>query len=257
MLDEMLSSFLMKDFKHQNCRVCNRKLTDPVSIYLGVGPECAKTLHDQLDIKMPQVQITVELNSDSDFEYESGACYVDIFIESICPWTEQTIQQVVIRIESVDWNTPNRARLKDTFDRPCEEDFMDGVIETIACQIRYDYHRGNAGGWDMLNSLFEDLDTWDPWPEIARQVAIVDTNYLAHVVQDEIEALAADDHLFENVTVHAYEFEQSPSYDDLKLAPVNLFTYDFTDDDGYYSVESIKEACNDRPRALLWIFAQY
>ena len=28
-------------------------------------------------------------------------------------------------------------------------------------------------GWDMLDALFEDLGSWDPWPEIM-QVAIID-----------------------------------------------------------------------------------
>ena len=63
--------------------------------------------------------------------------------------------------------------------------------------------------------------------------------------------------MFSNVTVHACDYEMSPTYDDLEHAPVNLFAYDFQDDDGHYSVDAIKEACNERPWALLWIFAQW
>ena len=252
-LDEMLSSYLAQDYKHTNCRVCNRKLTDPVSIYMGVGPECAKTLHDQLDIKLPLVWITVDVNSDSDFEYEAGAFYVDIFIESVCPWTEQVIHQTVIRLESIDWNNENKDRLQWVF----PGSFMDEVIDSIAQGIRYDYHRGCAEGWDMLDALFEDLGSWDPWPEIAKQVAIVDTSYVAELIHGELSALAETDDMYRNVTVHASDIELSPEYDGLEHAPVNLFAYDFQDEDGHYSVDAIKEACNERPRALLWIFAQW
>ena len=253
MLDEMLSSYLAQDYKHTNCRVCNRKLTDPVSVYMGVGPECAKSLHEQLDIKLPLVWITVEVNSDSDFEYEGGACYVDIFIESICPWTEQAINQTVIRLESLDWTTETQDRLECAF----TQHFMDAVIESIAVSVRYDYHRGCADGWDMLKALFEDLNSWDPWPAIAQQVAIVDTSLVADIIHGELNALATDDDIYRNVTVHACDYQMTPCYDDLGSAPVNLFAYDFNDDDGHYSVDAIKEACNERPRALLWIFAEW
>lgn len=260
MLDEMLISYLEHEHKHTNCRVCNRKLTDPISIYMGVGPECAKTLHDQLDIKLPLVRVTVDVESDTDFEYEAGACYVDIFIESVCPWTEQVLYQTVIRLESLDWDSTHQERLESTFGET--SGFMDGVFDTIAVKIRYDYHRGSAEGWDMLDVLFENVDSWDPWPEIAKQVAIVDTSYVAEIIHEHLRELPSthskyDGEIYGDVSVHAYDLESTPSYSDLEQAPVNLFAYDFQDDDGHYSVDAIKEACNERTRALLWIFAEW
>ncbi|MDA9991671.1 DUF6011 domain-containing protein [Candidatus Marinimicrobia bacterium] len=250
-LDEMLSSYIRKDFKHSNCRVCNRKLTDPVSIYLGVGPECSKKLHDWLDIRMPEVTISSELHYDSDFEYENGAVYADIHIESICPWTEQTLHQTVIRLENEEWDLTKVTMLERLTDS-----FMDGVIDGIAYEIRYDYHRSSAEGWDMLSALFEDLQNWDQWPEIAKQVAIVDTGYVMTSIEAELGYLGEEDELFSNTTVHVCEFEGKPSYEDLESAPVNLFTYDIQDDDGSYSVNEIKGIMRrERPRALLWIFA--
>lgn len=260
-LDEMLSSYLAQDYKHTNCRVCNRKLTDPISIYMGVGPECAKALHDQLDIKLPLVWVTVDVESDTDFENEAGACYVDIFIESVCPWTEQVLYQTVIRLESVDWDSTHQERLKSTFGET--SGFMDGVFDTIAVRVRYDYHRGTAEGWDMLDVLFEDVGSWDPWPEIAKQVAIVDTSYVAEIIHEHLrelpglDALQYGDEIYGDVSVFAHDYELTPSYDDLEQAPVNLFAYDWQDEDGFYSVDAIREACNERPRALLWIFAEW
>ena len=247
----MLSSYISKDFRHSNCRVCNRKLTDPVSVYLGVGPECSKKLHDWLDIRMPEVTISGELHYDSDFEYEGGAVYADIHIESICPWTDQTLHQTVIRLENSEWDLESASKLERLTDS-----FMDGVIEGIAYAIRYDYHRGSAEGWDMLSALFEDLHNWNPWPEIAKQIAIVDTHNIVNAMEAELAALADEDDIFSNVTIFPCEFEGRPSYENLKSEPVNLFTYDICDDDGSYSVDEIKGIMRrERPRALLWIFA--
>ena len=167
------------------------------------------------------------------------------------PLTEQVIHQTVIRLESIDWNNENKDRLEWVF----PGSFMDEVIDSIAQGIRYDYHRGCAEGWDMLDALFEDLGSRDPWPEIAKQVAIVDLSLVVELIYGELEVLAADDEMFSNVTVHACDYELSPEYDGLGHAPVNLFAYDFQDDDGHYSVDAIKEACKERTRALLWIFA--
>ena len=68
-LDEMLSSYLAQDYKHELPSM-QSKLTDPVSIYMGVGPNVQRRFTPTTSL--PLVWITVDVNSDSDFEYEAG-----------------------------------------------------------------------------------------------------------------------------------------------------------------------------------------
>ncbi len=252
-LDTVLRDFLNIKSIHTNCRVCNRKLTDPVSIYRGVGPECANT---EYDLRIPDISILTEL--------EHEACWGDdgenptypevcvrLWFEAMCPWCDLPLTSLMFTIDCSSWNSENCKihGYQEWGELEELKDAIDEVINNFAGYLRYEWQRNQyENSWMChLEHLIDNINSYEPWVEIAKTYLIMEPNDFI----EELYEVMPRGQLFDNVQINLNNWDDPQCSCEEK--PVDLFCYDWSDDDGQYDEKQVKKALGPKRRkALFW-----
>lgn len=254
LLDALVDNFLLSEHEPTKCRVCSRKLTDPISIYLGVGPECA---HNEYDLRLPVSQLSVHSFSQSEWDADNdGPHGLEFNLTCKCPWCDGQTHHSNIVLWNEDWKSPE---VTERYIMEKANNLMEDAIDAMAGVIRYQWSRGLApdeSGWpELIKEYYEDLGSWEPWIEIARQWAMADSGALMEYMYEELVELAKEDFTFNKPWMEFMDID-GPGCT-CKDAPEPMFYEDWTNDEGYYCPKVTRNNLGKKKKAVMWLFGNY